>query len=93
MNTARPIDPKAIRERQGWSQPEMARRLGCDQSTVSRIERGAPISGPIRLLLDQMAALPPAVSLCPHCGASTAGRTACANADCPVLPVLANEAA
>lgn len=50
------IDPKALREARGWSQGEMAEYLGCDQSTVSRIERGAPLSGPISRLLKALQA-------------------------------------
>ena len=48
------ISIKDIRLRLGISQAEMARRLGIDQSTVCRMERGAAVRGPIRLLLLQM---------------------------------------
>lgn len=32
---------KKLRELEGWTQPEFAKKLGMDQPTVSRIERGA----------------------------------------------------
>lgn len=45
-------DIKSFRETQGWSQQDLADRLGIDQATVSRIERGAEPSGPVKRLLD-----------------------------------------
>lgn len=48
------LDPKKVRDDQGWTQAQMADYLGCDQATVSRIERGGPISGPIDRLLRQL---------------------------------------
>jgi transcriptional regulator with XRE-family HTH domain len=50
------IDPKAIRTARNWSQTQMAEYLGCDQSTVSRIEAGASPSGPILRLLELLVA-------------------------------------
>lgn len=52
------IDPKALREDRGWTQAQMADYLGCDQATVSRMERGASISGPVERLLRQLTAQP-----------------------------------
>lgn len=34
------IDLRKLREAKGWSQHYLATRLGVDQATVSRIERG-----------------------------------------------------
>ena len=61
------IDPKILREAQEWTQAQMADYLGCDQSTVSRIEQGGPISGPVERLLQQLAdrALPAAPAPAP----------------------------
>lgn len=42
---------KSFREARGWSQSELAKQLGCDQATVSRMERGASVARPIELLL------------------------------------------
>lgn len=35
-----------------WSQGRLAAELGCNQSTVSRIEAGEPPSGPVLRLLN-----------------------------------------
>lgn len=48
------FDPGAVRSALGWSQAEMAKHLGCDQSTVCRIEKGAPMSGSIRRLYEML---------------------------------------
>lgn len=45
----------ALRRKNGWSQSDLASRLGVDQATVSRLERGAKVSGPIARLLRTMA--------------------------------------
>lgn len=42
---------KTFREARGWSQQELAAELGVDQATVSRIERGAEPSKPVKRLL------------------------------------------
>lgn len=55
---ARQIDPKTLREDRKWTQSQMADYLGCDQSTVSRIEKGAPLSGPVERLLTRLAEAP-----------------------------------
>jgi len=47
---------KSFREERGWSQQDLALRLGIDQATVSRIERGAEPSGPVRRLLEMIVA-------------------------------------
>lgn len=50
------FDIRALRERIGWTQEQLAEFLGLDRSTVSRIENGQPVSGPVRRLLDSLAA-------------------------------------
>lgn len=49
-------DIKAFREAKGWSQSELAARLGVDQATVSRIERGNAIARPVAMLLERLMA-------------------------------------
>jgi transcriptional regulator with XRE-family HTH domain len=49
---------KTFRETRGWSQSELAGRLGVDQATVSRIERGAPMARTVALLLERLKAEP-----------------------------------
>lgn len=56
MSTAEDI--KAFREARGWSQSDLASRLGVDQATVSRIERGTPMARPVALLMDRLMAEP-----------------------------------
>lgn len=51
---------KGFRERRGWSQQELASRIGVDQATVSRIERGGQVAKPVRLLLERLMAEPEA---------------------------------
>ncbi len=45
------IDILALRDSIGWTQDRMAAYLGCDRSTVSRMENGQEQSGPIKRLL------------------------------------------
>lgn len=45
------IDISVLRKKAGWSQDRMAEFLGVDRSTVSRMENGAPVSGPVARLL------------------------------------------
>lgn len=45
---------KSFRTARGMSQSELAEKLGVDQATVSRIERGAPIPKPVELLLTRV---------------------------------------
>jgi putative transcriptional regulator len=50
------VDVEALRRARGWSQAQLAKFLGIDQSTVSRIETGAmDPSGPVRRLIDMLA--------------------------------------
>lgn len=53
--TMQPEDIRPLRERLGWSQQELARYLGVDQSSISRMERGQPPSGPVIRLLAALA--------------------------------------
>lgn len=65
-------DLKTLRKRLGLSQAEIAERLGVDQATISRIEAGkARPSGPVQILIDMMAANPPAAPV-PQPGAEAA---------------------
>lgn len=45
------IDVSNIRTGKGWSRAQMAKFLGCNESTVWRMENGGNISGPVRRLL------------------------------------------
>lgn len=45
-------DLKEFRLKLKWSQRRLAEELGCDQSTVSRIETGETPNGAIRRLID-----------------------------------------
>lgn len=57
---------KTIRERKGWSQPEMGDYLGVHQSTVSRVESGEiGESGPVSKLLDLLEAATEAAATWP----------------------------
>ncbi|MDR3473374.1 MAG: helix-turn-helix transcriptional regulator [Devosia sp.] len=47
---------KSLREFRSWSQADLAKELGVDQATVSRMERGAPIARPVEILLDRLIA-------------------------------------
>jgi DNA-binding transcriptional regulator YiaG len=47
---------RTIRDDLGWSQQELARYLGVDQASVSRMEKGQPLSGPVVKLLEQLQA-------------------------------------
>ena len=51
-------DIERKRKERGWSQAELAERLGVDQSTVSRIETGQTPSKPVQKLLDTIFAEP-----------------------------------
>lgn len=51
------MEPEAIknfRKARGWSQAELAKQLGCDQATVSRLERGSAVARPVELLLARL---------------------------------------
>jgi transcriptional regulator with XRE-family HTH domain len=49
------LNARHVRQFLGWSQAKMADYLGCDQSTVCRIERGKKMSGSVRRLLEVLA--------------------------------------
>jgi transcriptional regulator with XRE-family HTH domain len=49
---------KTFRTDRKLSQADLAEHLGVDQATVSRIERGAPIPGPVEKLLERLMAEP-----------------------------------
>ncbi len=54
---------KRLRASRGWSQKQMADYLGCDQSTISRIEEGkldprGPLSKLIGILARESAGAP-----------------------------------
>jgi len=43
---------KDFRVKRGWSQSRLAEELGCDQTTVSRIEQGIPPSRSVLRLIE-----------------------------------------
>lgn len=47
-----------MRKARGWSQSDLAKRIGVDQATVSRIEAGASISRPLQILLSNLVSEP-----------------------------------
>jgi transcriptional regulator with XRE-family HTH domain len=49
------IDIKALRDRLGWTQEQMAEYLGLDRSSVSRMEGGQTPKGPTEKLLAALA--------------------------------------
>lgn len=54
-----PDDIKAIRAIRDWSPSDLARALGCAQSTVWRMENGGNISGPSETILRGLLENPP----------------------------------
>lgn len=52
------VDIIALRKRLDWTQEQLADELGLDRSTVSRMERGKPVSGPVLKLLHALSTLP-----------------------------------
>lgn len=56
MSTAEEI--KNFRKGRGWSQSDLAEQLGVDQATVSRIERGGAMAGPVSKLLEKLMSEP-----------------------------------
>lgn len=58
MHVLRPmedaLDIRTLRKGLGLSQDDLAERLGVNRSTISRIEHGAPVRGPMLLLLRQV---------------------------------------
>ena len=49
------IDVKALRERLGWTQDDLAKELGLDRSSVSRLEHGQKAKGPTARMLKMIA--------------------------------------
>lgn len=49
---------KSFRKSRGFSQSDLADQLGVDQATVSRIENGTPMAGPVERLLKKLMAEP-----------------------------------
>lgn len=52
------LDVRAIRQRHNWTQEQLAEYLGLDRSTVSRLERGKEVKGPVAKLLRQLESMP-----------------------------------
>lgn len=48
------FDVKALRERIGWTQERLARYLRIDRTSVSHMENGRPVRGPIDRLLEAL---------------------------------------
>jgi predicted transcriptional regulator len=48
------VRTKTIRDQLDWSQAQLAEFLGLSQPAVARCEAGAPESGPVSRLLDQL---------------------------------------
>ncbi len=48
------IDVAALRKAKDWSTYDLARYLGCNQSTAWRMENGGNISGPVLKLLQKL---------------------------------------
>ncbi|QIB36850.1 helix-turn-helix transcriptional regulator [Rhizobium oryzihabitans] len=63
------LDIKSLRESIKWKQDRLARFLGVDRSSVSHMENGRPVSGPVKRLLETLAAAAKAGTadaLCPE---------------------------
>jgi len=54
MSIMTPEQIKSFRTGQKMSQAELAARLGVDQATISRAERGVPLQKSAALLLDML---------------------------------------
>lgn len=54
-----PDEIKAIRAVRGWSHTDLARALGCNQSTIWRMENGGNISGLAETILISLRENPP----------------------------------
>jgi transcriptional regulator with XRE-family HTH domain len=48
------IDIKLLREKHGWTQDQLAEQLGVDRSSISRMENGGRVRGPVRKLLEKL---------------------------------------
>ncbi|TJW14366.1 MAG: helix-turn-helix domain-containing protein [Mesorhizobium sp.] len=67
--TNSPLDMKALRKRLKWNQDRLARYLGADQSTVSRMERLGNPKGAVLIslqVLSDAADAGTADALCPE---------------------------
>lgn len=92
----------------GWTQERLAQEVNLTQGRISQIARDGTTDGVTarrisnitggKVSIDEL--LPPepeasasdAVAVCPHCGAETAGKTTCADGQCP-LPIAARSVA
>ncbi|MBN9333277.1 helix-turn-helix transcriptional regulator [Devosia sp.] len=54
-----PKDVKALRARKDWSTYDLANEVGCNQSTISRIEAGGKFGGVIEKSLVRLIAAHP----------------------------------
>jgi transcriptional regulator with XRE-family HTH domain len=50
-----PIDIRALRDRLQWTQDDLAKFLGLDRSSISRMENGQKPKGPVVKLLRELA--------------------------------------
>lgn len=63
------LDIRKLRESIKWTQDRLARFLGVDRSSVSHMENGRPVRGPVKRLLETLAAAASrgtADALCPE---------------------------
>lgn len=63
------LDIKALRQSINWKQDRLARFLGVDRSSVAHMENGRPVRGPVKRLLETLAAAAKvgnADALCPE---------------------------
>ena len=51
MTEAASTEIERLRRELGWTQTRMADYLGVDQSMISRLENGGPLSGPVQKLI------------------------------------------
>lgn len=49
-----PEEIVALRKHRGWSQAELGAEIGVTQTTVSRLENGSAIEGPVRIILENL---------------------------------------
>lgn len=49
-----PDEVKSLRSKRGWSTYDLAREVGCNQSTISRIEAGGKFGGVIGKALQRL---------------------------------------
>lgn len=63
MRAMTPDEIKTFRTARKLSQADLAEKLGVDQATVSRIERGVAMPKPVELLLARLMAEPERVAM------------------------------